>query len=257
LSSSSNTTPFSESAAPKRALVVGASSGMGEELVRRLAADGWSVAALARREGPLLELKANATRGAVHVHAHDVTDTAAIAPLFETIVREMGGIDLFIFAAGVMPEVGAEEYNTEKDFLQFAVNLGGFVAWANEVALYMQSARAGTIVGISSIAGDRGRKPNPAYHTSKAAMSTFLESLRNRLSAYDVHVCTIKPGTVLTPMTEGLEGLKWPISVEAAVSDILRAIEKKKNTAYVPFRWQLVSLVIQHIPSMVFRKLNF
>ena len=230
---------------------------MGAELVRRLAADGWSVAALARREAPLRELAAGATSGKVFAHTHDVTDTADIPALFEEVVRELGGIDLFIFAAGVMPEVGPEEYNTEKDFQQFAVNLGGCVAWTNEVALYMQSARAGTIVGISSIAGDRGRKPNPAYHTSKAAMSTYLESLRNRLSAFDVHVCTIKPGTVLTPMTEGMDGLKWPIPVEDAVSDILKAIEKKKNTVYVPFRWQLVSLIIQHIPSMVFRKLNF
>jgi NAD(P)-dependent dehydrogenase (short-subunit alcohol dehydrogenase family) len=230
---------------------------MGAELVRRLAKDGWHVAALARREEPLKELQSSSGAGKVFVHAHDVTDTAKIPDLFEEIVRELGGVDLYIYAAGVMPEVGAEEYNTEKDFLQFAVNLGGCVAWTNEVALYMQSARAGTIVGISSIAGDRGRKPNPAYHTSKAAMSTYLESLRNRLSASDVHVCTIKPGTVLTPMTEGMEGLKWPIPVEAAVDDILKAIEKKRNTAYVPFRWQLVSLVIQHIPSMVFRKLNF
>lgn len=257
LSSPTTTASPSESTASKRAIVVGASSGMGAELVKRLAADGWQVAAIARREQPLVELKSAAPAGAVHVHAHDVTNTGEIPGLFEEVVRELGGLDLFIFAAGVMPEVGAEEYNTEKDFLQFAVNLGGCVAWTNEVALYMQSARAGIIVGISSIAGDRGRKPNPAYHTSKAAMSTYLESLRNRLSSFDVHVCTIKPGTVLTPMTEGMEGLKWPIPVEAAVSDILKAIDKKKNTAYVPFRWQLVSLVIQHIPSMVFRKLNF
>lgn len=232
---------------------------MGAELARRLAARGYRVAALARRTGPLeaLAQEAEAGPGSILPIGHDVTDAGAVPKLFEEVVTQLGGLDLFIYAAGVMPEVGPGEYNTEKDFLQFAVNLAGCVAWGNEVALYMQSRRAGTLVGISSIAGDRGRKPNPAYHSSKAAMSTYLESLRNRLSQSGVHVCTIKPGTVLTPMTEGMDGLKWPVPVEAAVDDILRAIDKRKNTAYVPLRWLFVSLVIRHLPSFIFRRLNF
>jgi short-subunit dehydrogenase len=232
---------------------------MGAELTRRLAARGYRVAALARRLEPLeaLAKEAEAGSGEVLAFEHDVTEAGAVPELFEDIVRALGGLDLFVYAAGVMPEVGPDEYNTEKDFQQFAVNLGGCVAWSNETARYMQSRRTGTLVGISSIAGDRGRKPNPAYHTSKAAMSTYLESLRNRLAASGVHVCTIKPGTVLTPMTEGLDGLKWPVPVEAATEDILRAIDKKKNTAYVPLRWLFVSLVIRHMPSFIFRRLNF
>jgi len=232
---------------------------MGAELTRRLAARGYRVAALARRTENLeaLATEAEAGPGCVLVFGHDVTDAAAVPELFEAVVRKLGGLDLFIYAAGVMPEVGADEYNTEQDFLQFAVNLAGCVAWGNETARYMQSKRAGVLVGISSIAGDRGRKPNPAYHTSKAAVSTYLESLRNRLAASGVHVCTIKPGTVLTPMTEGMQGLKWPVPVEAAVDDILRAIDKRKNTAYVPLRWLFVSLVIRHMPSFIFRRLNF
>ena len=232
---------------------------MGAELTRRLAARGYRVAALARRLEPLeaLAKEAESTSGEVLAFEHDVTDTEVVAELFERVVRALGGLDLFVYAAGVMPEVGPDEYDTEKDFWQLAVNLGGCVAWGNEAARYMQSKRAGTLVGISSIAGDRGRKPNPAYHTSKAAMSTYLESLRNRLAASGVHVCTIKPGTVLTPMTEGMQNLKWPVPVEAAVKDILTAIDKKKNTAYVPLRWQFVSLVIRHMPSFIFRRMNF
>jgi len=232
---------------------------MGAELARQLAARGYRVAALARRTEPLEALAAEAASGpgAVLPFGHDVLDASSVPDLFETVVRDLGGLDLFIYAAGVMPEVGADEYNTEKDFLQFAVNLAGCVAWSNETARYMQSRRCGTLVGISSIAGDRGRKPNPAYHTSKAAVSTYLESLRNRLAASGVHVCTIKPGTVHTPMTEGMQDLKWPVPVDAAVRDILRAIDKKKNTAYVPMRWLFVSLVIRHMPSFIFRRLNF
>lgn len=241
------------------ALIVGASSGMGAELARRLAARGYRVAALARRTEPLQALAAEAADGPGEVlpFAHDVLETSSVPAMFETAVAALGGLDLFVYAAGVMPEVGPDEYDTEKDFLQLAVNLGGCVAWGNETARYMQSKRAGVLVGISSIAGDRGRKPNPAYHTSKAAMSTYLESLRNRLAGHGVHVCTIKPGTVHTPMTAGMEGLKWPVTVEAATDDILSAIDRKKNTAYVPTRWLFVSLVIRHLPSFVFRRLNF
>lgn len=232
---------------------------MGAELARQLAARGYRVAALARRTEALEALGSEASPGPGEVlpFAHDVLDAAAVPELFETVVRELGGLELFIYAAGVMPEVGPEEYDTEKDFKQLAVNLAGCIAWGNEVARYMQSRRAGTLVGISSIAGDRGRKPNPAYHTSKAAMSTYLESLRNRLAVSGVHVCTIKPGTVHTPMTEGMADLKWPVPVEVAVRDILRAIDKKKNTAYVPLRWLFVSLIIRHLPSFIFRRLNF
>lgn len=245
---------MSTSTAPT-AIVVGASSGMGAELVRRLADRGYRVAALARRQTALDEVAAG--RPNVLTFVHDVTDGGSVPAQFETCVRELGGCDLIIYAAGVMHAIGADEYDTEKDFDQLAVNLAGCVAWGNEAARYMQSKRAGTIVGISSIAGDRGRKPFPTYHAAKAAVSTYLESLRNRLAAYDVHVCTIKPGTVHTPMTAGLDDLKWPITAEQAATEILNAIDKRKNTAYVPLRWFFVSLVIRSIPSFVFRRLNF
>jgi len=240
---------------PPTALVVGASSGMGAELVRKLADRGYRVAALARRQAALDEVAAG--RENVLTWTHDVTDSGSVPEQFEACTAALGGCDLFIYAAGVMHTIGPDEYDTQKDFDQLAVNLAGCVAWGNAVAPYMQSKRSGVLVGISSIAGDRGRKPFPAYHAAKAAVSTYLESLRNRLAGHGVHVCTIKPGTVHTPMTAGMDDLKWPITAEAAADGILEAIDKRKNTAYVPLRWRFVSLVIQAIPSFVFRRLNF
>ncbi len=243
----------------RRAIVVGASSGMGAALVRLLAREGYAVHALARRQPELDELEracADAP-GSVTCHAHDVTDTPAIKALFEDCVSSMGGLDLFVYAAGVMPEVGAEEYDTEKDFLQLSVNLAGCMAWCNEAALYMLTRRSGHIMGIGSIAGDRGRKGNPAYHTSKAGMSTYLESLRNRLAANDVRVTTIKPGFIATPMTDGMDGLFWLITADQAAEAMLSAVRGKATTRYVPFRWLWVALVIRHIPSFIFKKLSF
>jgi NAD(P)-dependent dehydrogenase (short-subunit alcohol dehydrogenase family) len=253
---------FGARAGERRALVVGASSGMGEALVQQLASEGYRVAALARREDLLAGLLARTkeasarTGGWVFVHGHDVTATNEIPELFERVVRELGGLDLFVYAAGIMPKIGRDEYDTEKDLAQLAVNVGGCIAWCNEVAKLFRTQRHGTIVGISSIAGDRGRKGNPVYCTTKAAMDTYLEALRNRLSEVGAHVCTIKPGFVDTAMTKGMSGLLWLISPEEAARQILSAARWRWNVRYVPMRWWAVGTIIKWIPSFVFRKLS-
>lgn len=245
----------------RRALVVGASSGMGAAIVRQLAAEGYAVAAVARREDALRSLAAECaedaerTGGAVFVHAHDVTATDEVPALFETIVRELGGLDLVVYAAGIMPAVARDEFDTEKDHAMLAVNVGGCIAWGNEVARLFHTQRRGTLVGISSIAGVRGRKGQPVYGTTKAAMDHYLESLRNRLADVGAHVCTIKPGFVDTPMTAGL-GLKGAISAEEAARQILRAARRGAGTRYVPLKWAAVALVVRHIPSFLFKRLN-
>jgi len=246
----------------RRAIVVGASSGIGAALVRRLAREGYRVAALARRAERLEELRAAcaedaaASGGEVLVHAHDVARAAEVPELFERIVRELGGLELLIYAAGIMPRVERNEYDTEKDLAQLAVNVAGCIAWCNEAALLFGSQRAGTIVGISSIAGDRGRKGNPVYCATKAAMNTYLEALRNRLAEVGVHVCTIKPGFVDTAMTRGAEGLFWLIGADDAARQILSAARWKWNTRYVPLRWWAVGTVLRLIPSFLFKRIG-
>ena len=121
----------------------------------------------------------------------------------------------------------------------------------------MEAARGGCIVGISSIAGDRGRRGAPAYGASKAGFTTFLESLRNRLSRAGVNVVTIRPGFVDTAMTRGMEGLFWLISADRAAEIILgHARAGGSRDRHVPARWGLVSLVIRCIPSWLFRRLS-
>ncbi len=246
----------------QRAIVVGASSGIGAALVKRLVDQGWSVAALARRQDKLAELeeslKARLGQGDARliVRAHDVQDTPAVQPLVEELVEELGGLDLMIFAAGVMPEIERHEYPTEKDLFMLSVNVGGCIAWCNGVAPLLRTQGFGTICGISSIAGDRGRKGNPVYCTTKAAMDTYLEALRNRLAEDGVHVCTIKPGFVDTVMTQGMDGLFWMASPEEAARKILAAVKSRANVRYVKRRWWLVGRVIKSIPSFLFRHLN-
>jgi len=240
------------------AIIVGASSGMGAALVRRLANEGYAVAALARRADALAEVAAACadTPGRVIVRAHDVHDVATVPALFEELARELGDVELLVYAAGIMPEIGEQEYDTATDLDILTVNTSGCIAWCNQAAELFRTQRRGTIVGISSIAGDRGRKGNPAYCTSKAAMNTYLEALRNRLGDFDVHVCTIKPGFVETPMTEGLPGLFWLISADEAARRILVAARGRANVRYVPARWMWVGLVLRLIPSFLFRRMT-
>ncbi|MDZ4775024.1 MAG: SDR family NAD(P)-dependent oxidoreductase [Planctomycetota bacterium] len=246
----------------KTALVVGASSGIGAALVKQLVSEGYAVCAIARRRDVLDQLSsevaasARASGGRSIVRVHDVARAEQVPQLFEEIVRDLGGLELVIYAAGIMPKIGSKEYDTEKDLDQLTVNVGGAIAWCNAAANLFQTTRRGTIVGISSIAGDRGRKGNPVYCTTKAALNTYLEALRNRLSEVGVHVTTIKPGFVDTAMTKGMPGLFWLISAEKAAEMILAAARGRVNTRYVPRRWWFVGTVIRSIPSFVFKKLN-
>ncbi len=241
------------------AIVVGASSGMGEALVRQLAREGYTVGAVARR-GDKLEALAKEMElepGRVLPLMSDVTRTGQAGADFAQLANQIGQVELFIFAAGVMPEVGLTEYDTEKDMQQVEVNLAGAMAWCNEAAKLFQSQRSGTLVGIGSVAGDRGRKGNPAYHATKAGFATYLESLRNRLSEVGVHVLTIKPGMVETPMTEHMDELMWPISAEEAADTTLGSARRGFfNTRYVPMRWWAVGTVIRSIPSFIFKKMS-
>jgi len=245
----------------EHALVVGASSGIGEALARRLAADGARVALVARRETELRRIMDEINSAAEGEHAiavaHDVRVVEEAPELVQEIARRLGGLDLVIYAAGAMPAVAADEYDTDKDREMLEVNLLGAIAWLNPVAERMARLGRGTIVGIGSVAGDRGRAPNPVYCTSKAGFHAYLEALRNRLAKLGVKVVTIKPGFVDTAMTRGKEGLFWVISADRAAEIILKKASRGVVTAYVPARWRLVMTIVRSIPSFIFSKLGF
>ncbi len=249
----------------KRAIVIGASSGIGAALLHELAHQGYTVAAVARREALLKELcdsintatTNNSDDIRARPYSHSVTNYEEIPTLFQTIVSDLGGLDLVIYNAGVQPVVALDEYNFEKDKTMIDVNLLGAIAWLNETAVRFERTGQGHIVGIGSIAGERGRVGSPAYNTSKAALHTYLESLRNRLAKYGANVTTIKPGFVDTILLENAAKTFWVISPAEAAAQIVKAIRRKRQTVYVPARWGLVLLIIRHIPSFIFRRMGF
>ena len=234
---------------PRKAIVVGASSGIGAALVRQLCAEGASVAAVARRSDRLAELPAGTL-----LYPHDVTRSDEIPALFERICKDLGGLDLVVYAAGVMPSVGPTEYAFTKDRAMVETNLLGAIAWLDLAAERMGAAGHGTIIGVGSVAGDRGRYAQPVYNATKAALATYLEALRNRLARCGVVVVTVKPGPVATEMTQDLN-LKGAMDVETAARLILRK-SRRTGEHYLSWKHRLIFALIKAFPSPIFRRLR-
>ncbi len=237
----------------RQAIVVGASSGLGREVARQLMDSGCRVALVARRLERLDELAAAHPDRAV-VARHDVRDTTEVPALFQDLCHRLGGLDLVVYASGVMPAVGMHEYDTTKDLDMVAVNLSGAIAWLNEAATRFEGVGHGTIVGIGSVAGDRGRCGQPVYNTTKAALATYLEALRNRLAKLGVTVVTVKPGPTATEMTSHLpqRGL---MPVEEAARRTL-AVCGRTGEHYLKTSHAVVFFLIRHVPSWLFRRLK-
>jgi decaprenylphospho-beta-D-erythro-pentofuranosid-2-ulose 2-reductase len=245
----------------RRALVIGASEGMGAALTRKLAKEGYTLALVSRQKEKLTTLcnELNQKETIALAYAHDVTNYAEVPALLQKIVSDLGGLDTVIFLAGVnFPPGGINKYNFENDHKMIEVNLIGAMAWLTPIAEMFQQAKAGQIVGIGSVAGDRGRVGNPGYNTSKAGLATFMEALRNRLTRHGVNVLTVKPGFVKTEMLKAAQGgTPFAIEPEKAADDIYKAMQKRKQMIYTPFLWRYIMFIIQHIPSFIFRKLSF
>lgn len=237
----------------KHAIVVGASSGLGRELAYLLAESGCRTAILSPDE-ERLRFVAGKSPQMLLPYVHDVRNTEEVPALFQQIAKDLGGLDLIVYCSGVMPEVGPEEFNFEKDKWMVDVNLTGAIAWLNQAAIRFHETRSGTIVGIGSVAGDRGRCGQPVYNTTKAALASYLEALRNRLAKRGVRVVTIKPGPMMTEMTQHLH-LRGAMLPHEAAKRILKK-SRKTGEHYLKFSHRLAFAIIRMIPSAIFRRLK-
>lgn len=151
--------------------------------------------------------------------------------------------------------IGQQSWEDAKQIID--VNFSGNVSILNEIANIYEKTGKGTIVGISSVAGDRGRQSNYLYGSAKAAFSVYLAGMRNRLFPAGVSVITVKPGFVDTKMTEGLD-LPKPLTAkpEQVANDIFKAVKRKSNTIYSLKIWRLIMLIIKLIPEIIFKRLK-
>ncbi len=247
---------------PQTAVVVGASSGIGAAIARAFAGRGYQVALVARRADQLSvvadRINEVAGRELAKIYPSSVLDFHEVETVFQSIITDFGGMDVVVYAAGIMPKVDAAEYSFHKDRQIIEVNVLGAMAWLNLAAERFTKQRGGAIIGISSVAADRGRRSAPAYNASKAALDTYLEALRNRITRYGVQVLTIKPGFVDTEMIAGLKlpPFPKPISSDEAARLTLAALDDNAQVAYVPGLWRWVMLLIRNLPSPIMRRIN-
>jgi short-subunit dehydrogenase len=198
------------------------------------------------------------TRGAsaVFTCVMDLDDPTAHEPMLAEALKELETIDLALLAHGVLgdQEKAQADYAATEAILR--TNLLSAISLITWLANYFEKTQQGTLAVISSVAGDRGRKSNYIYGASKGALNIFLDGVRNRIDRSGVHVLTIKPGFVATPMTAHLPQNALFAHPSAVGKGILKAIEKRKDVAYVPPIWALIMLIIRSVPNSIFKKLN-
>lgn len=243
----------------RKVLVVGATSTIAEAAARILAQRGDRLYLVGRNAGRLQalvdDLKVRGSAG-LGSEAMDLTDVAGLAPMLARADASLGGLDAVLVAHGSLPDQGACQRSVEKTLAEIETNGLSVVALLTLVANRMEQARSGTIAVISSVAGDRGRASNYVYGSAKALVTAFLSGLRQRLAPAGVAVVTVKPGFVDTRMTAALpKGPLWA-KPERVAAGIVRAMDRRRPEAYLPWFWRWIMAVVVAIPERVFARLR-
>ncbi len=242
----------------RRILITGATSAIAQEAAKLFAADGASFLLVGRDADKLAAVADDLrARGANQVETEvvDLIDLARCSRLIDEAVAKLGGLDALLVAQGTLPDQAACEANPVQTLREFSLNAMGPITLLLRAATYFETQGSGCLAVITSVAGVRGRRTNYVYGSAKAAVSTFLEGLRGRLSGAGVSVVDIRPGFVDTPMTAQLP--KKPIFATAASvgGRVYRAMLAGDSVVYAPWFWRWIALVIQLLPRSIFLKL--
>ncbi len=244
---------------PRKILVLGATSGIAEATCRIWATQGATLFLIGRNQGRLEAVAADLrTRGAgeVKTAVADLDDTDKHPALLTHAIDSLAGLDIAYLAHGILGAQFDAEQNFDSAAQILHTNLMAPVSLLTWLANYCVERRAGSIAVLSSVAGDRGRKSNYVYGSSKAGLSAFLGGLRNRVDREGVHVLVIKPGPIRTAMTAAMPNSEKFADVDAVAEIIVKAIDRRSDVLYVPFQWQPIMFIVRHIPERIFKKLN-
>lgn len=243
-------------------LILGANSGIARALCHRLAARKYRLILAARRTEELETQAADLRiRHGIEVTCQpfDALDFDGHAAFFERCVQmSAGGLEGVVLAYGSMLPQATTQTDLAAARQVLDANFTSPVALLSLAANHMEPRHRGWIAAISSVAGDRGRQSNYTYGAAKAGFSCWLQGLRNRLFHHGVHVLTIKPGFVDTPMTHGLLNPKSPLvaTPDKVARDIDRAIHRRRNILYTPWFWRGILTIIATIPEALFKRLK-
>lgn len=239
-------------------IILGATSAMARAFARAVSERGDAVL-LGGRDMVDLATLANdcAMRGAADAKAlaFDARDPTGFAALLEAAHAREGLINAAVFVGSMPPQA---EIDADPTLIPGVVtdSFTGPAQFLQALAPMIEERGGGCVIGVGSVAGDRGRIGNYVYGAAKAGFHTYLSGLRNRLTRAGGHVVTVKPGFVDTAMTWGLPGMFLVATPEAVAADLLKAAAKRRNTIYTPFFWRYIMLIIQHIPEPIFKKMK-
>jgi len=235
------------------AIIFGATSGIGNQLIQHLIKDGYTIAITGRRQELLEQIKEKYPNN-ISIYKHDVQDIETSIEVFNTIVLELKTVDLIIHSSGVGYENPELEWEKEQDTIQTNV-LGATRIYDLVFNLFKMQAY-GHLAAISSIASLRGNRESPAYFASKAYQVNYLESLyfkTKEIKDNKVYITDIRPGFVDTKMALG-DNIFWMSSLPKATRQIYKAIKRKKRRVYITRRWILIAWVLKIVPSWLIKK---
>lgn len=243
------------------AVVLGATRGIGRAVARTLVGRGDRVFLLGRDHADLersahdLAIRApgNSPAG---VAVCDLSDTRTFAPALQAAAQALGRIDTIVVTAGDFATQADLESDITRTERLLDVDFTKTVVFC-ETARTMSLNHGGTLCVVSSVAGDRGRKPVILYGAAKAGLSAYLEGLDHKFHAHGLRVVCVKPGFVKTGMTSGLKPPPFAGEPEGVAADIVRAIDRGRAVVYTPSIWRWVMLVIKSLPRAVMRKIGF
>jgi hypothetical protein len=244
----------------KNILIIGATSGIAEAVARRYAGENCNFVLVARDASKLEIVAADlGVRGAasVHVFIWDALDTARLPELVAFAWGALPTVDLALIAHGTLPDQALAQTDLAYALEQFRTNGESAVTCMHALAERFDAQGSGVLAVIGSVAGDRGRGSNYVYGAAKAAVDAFASGLRMRLHKRGVHVLTIKPGFVATPMTAGLDlPAKLTATADQVAADIHRAVERRRDVLYTPWFWTWIMRIIVAIPQRIFKRLS-
>ncbi len=239
-------------------IILGATSAIARAFSRKIAMRGDALI-LAGRD--MTELKLIATdcqiRGAsaAIAVAFDARKPAGFNAVISAATSQTGIVNVGVFT-GSMPEQSLIDTDPTLIEGMIADSFTGPIRFLHQIAPLLEEQEAGTVIGIGSVAGDRGRIGNYVYGAAKAGFHTYLSGLRNRLNRAGGHVVTVKPGFVDTAMTWGIEGMFLVASPNKVADELLKAVRKRRNVIYTPFFWRYIMLIIKNVPEFIFKKLS-
>lgn len=241
----------------KNVLILGATSDMAQAIGRKYAAAGYSLT-LAARNIEMLEAVAGdlVVRSGADIQSveFDAQDFSGHQAFYDALENKP---DIVIACFGYMGDQDEARVSLDEVRKTIDINYTGIVSILNVVAADFEQHGAGSIVAISSVAGDRGRQSNYMYGSAKAGLTAYLSGLRNRLAKKGVHVMTVKPGFARTKMTENLDlPAALTASPEQIADALYKGLEKKRNTIYILWMWRCIMLVVRHIPEFIFKKMS-